>query len=74
MGDGTLRLGVADDDPSICAALAGESEEKGRRNQVLTDQAFEAVTAEYKSLVAAMADPSVREASDGVYLQPWKSG
>jgi len=41
---------------------------------VLTDQAFEAVTAEYKSLVAAMEDASVREASNGVYSQPWKAG
>ena len=55
------------------AAHAGGSEEKGRRNQVLTDQAFDAVTAEYKSLVAAMGDASVREASNGVYSQPWKT-
>ncbi len=41
---------------------------------MLTDQAFEAVTAEYKSLVAAMEDASVREASNGVYSQPWKAG
>ena len=55
--------------------LAGDSddkEEKGRRTQALTDLAFQAVTAEYKKLVAAMADPDVRESSGGVYTQPWK--
>ena len=60
--------------PNVCqpCLAAGESEEKGRRNQVLTDQAFTAVTAEYKSLIAAMAEPGVRDASGGLYSQPWK--
>lgn len=54
----------------------GESdgkEEKARRTQALTEMAFQSVTAEYKSLVAAMHDPAVREASGGVYTQPWKN-
>jgi hypothetical protein len=69
--DFDLVAGKTDTDPEA-AAPAGGSEEKGRRNQVLTDQAFEAVTAEYKSLVAAMEDASVRDASGGLYSQPWK--
>ena len=54
---------------------AGESdlkEEKERRTQILTEQAFQAVTDEYNHLLAAMADPAVREASGGVYSQPWR--
>ena len=47
-------------------------EEKGRRILQLTEQAFQAVTDEYKQMLAAMADPAVRESSGGIYSQPWK--
>ena len=62
--DGWFGLSVGESDGK---------EEKARRTQALTEMAFQSVTAEYKSLVAAMHDPAVRDASGGVYTQPWKN-
>lgn len=69
-----ISLGEELDISSVMGESGGgdEKEEKGRRTQVLTDLAFQAVTDEYNKLLAAMADPAVREGSGGVYSQPWK--
>lgn len=45
--------------------------DKEAQQAAIAKAAFEAVTAEYKQLEAAITDSGKREAMLGVYQQPW---
>lgn len=66
-----MRAGVsAGDELNVEEVIQGISE-KDAQQAALARAAFEAVTAEYKQLEAAITDAGRRAAMSGVYQQPW---
>ena len=63
----------AGDELNVEEVIQGISE-KDAQQAALAGAAFEAVTAEYKQLEAAITDAGRREAMAEVYQQPWLQG